>query len=313
MLAIIIPYYKYTFFEATLQSLANQTDKRFKVYIGDDASTENPTELLFNYKGQIDFVYHRFESNLGRTSLTKQWERCIALTEDEEWLMILGDDDALGNNVVEEFYLLLKSHKTECINLIRFCLQIIDSNGVFEKNDFLYQDYEPQQKLLERIFSIKETITINEFIFSRIVYNHNKGFVEFPLAWFSDYATWILFANMSGLYNIKNASVYWRLSGVNISSKSTDSKEIELKIKGLFLFISFLQQHFIIYEIKQKKFAYIHLKNLLSNLTALQSFKILVKFLFKQNCGVSREIIIEFILKKIKEKIRKVYENICST
>lgn len=38
MLAIIIPYYKFTFFEATLQSLANQTDQRFKVYIGDDAS-----------------------------------------------------------------------------------------------------------------------------------------------------------------------------------------------------------------------------------------------------------------------------------
>lgn len=41
MLAIIIPYYKFTFFEATLQSLANQTDQRFKVYIGDDASLED--------------------------------------------------------------------------------------------------------------------------------------------------------------------------------------------------------------------------------------------------------------------------------
>jgi hypothetical protein len=29
---LIIPYYKFTFFK-TLQSLANQTDKRFKVYI----------------------------------------------------------------------------------------------------------------------------------------------------------------------------------------------------------------------------------------------------------------------------------------
>ena len=35
MLAIVIPYYKYTFFEETLISLSNQTDKRFKIYIGD--------------------------------------------------------------------------------------------------------------------------------------------------------------------------------------------------------------------------------------------------------------------------------------
>lgn len=41
MLAIVIPYYKLTFFEETLQSLANQSDKRFKVYIGDDASPED--------------------------------------------------------------------------------------------------------------------------------------------------------------------------------------------------------------------------------------------------------------------------------
>ena len=48
MLAIVIPYFKLTFFEATLQSLANQTDKRFKVYIGDDASPESPIFLLEN-------------------------------------------------------------------------------------------------------------------------------------------------------------------------------------------------------------------------------------------------------------------------
>jgi hypothetical protein len=40
MLAIVIPYYKIRFFEATLQSVAIQTDKRFKVYIGNDASDE---------------------------------------------------------------------------------------------------------------------------------------------------------------------------------------------------------------------------------------------------------------------------------
>ena len=43
MLAIIIPYFKLLFFEETLQSLAIQTDKRFKVYIGDDASPEDPS------------------------------------------------------------------------------------------------------------------------------------------------------------------------------------------------------------------------------------------------------------------------------
>ena len=46
MLDIIIPYFKGAFFEKTLESLGNQTDKRFKVFIGDDASPENPDVLL---------------------------------------------------------------------------------------------------------------------------------------------------------------------------------------------------------------------------------------------------------------------------
>ena len=103
MLAIIIPYFKLTFFEATLDSLANQTDQRFKVYIGNDASLENPADLLEKYKGKFDFEYHRFEENLGGISLTQQWERCIKLSNDEEWFMILGDDDYLSKNVVSEF------------------------------------------------------------------------------------------------------------------------------------------------------------------------------------------------------------------
>ncbi len=56
MLAIIVPYYKYSFFESTLQSLAAQTNKNFKVYIGDDCSPENPADLLEKYKSRINFI-----------------------------------------------------------------------------------------------------------------------------------------------------------------------------------------------------------------------------------------------------------------
>jgi glycosyltransferase involved in cell wall biosynthesis len=45
-LTIVIPYYKSTLFEKTLQSLANQTNKIFTVYIGDDASLKNPIILI---------------------------------------------------------------------------------------------------------------------------------------------------------------------------------------------------------------------------------------------------------------------------
>ena len=49
-LAIVIPYYKINYFAETLESLAKQTDHRFHVYIGDDASLHSAEELLKNYE-----------------------------------------------------------------------------------------------------------------------------------------------------------------------------------------------------------------------------------------------------------------------
>jgi hypothetical protein len=79
-----------------LLSLKNQTNKQFTVYIGNDASSEDPSELLKKYNHDFAFRYKKFDSNQGSISLTKQWERCLKLIGDEPWVMILGDDDKLG-------------------------------------------------------------------------------------------------------------------------------------------------------------------------------------------------------------------------
>ena len=50
-LAIIIPAYKPDYLEETLESLTKQTNKDFKIYIGDDASPfylENIVELFID-------------------------------------------------------------------------------------------------------------------------------------------------------------------------------------------------------------------------------------------------------------------------
>lgn len=304
MLAIIIPYYKLSFFSATLDSLANQSDKRFNVYIGDDASRESCKALLEDYNEKFNFKYHRFETNLGGTSLTQQWERCIALSNNEEWLMVLGDDDVLDNNVVEEFYKLIEKNAFD-ISLIRFNHRIIDEYGELKSIDFQCKPYENTQDFLNKLLSMRETITASEFIFSREVYIKNNGFVDFPLAWFSDYATWLLFSKSNGIYQIQNASVYWRLSKMNISSKSQDILEIELKIRSLFLFMSFLQSFFNVEKQQQLAFAQEHLNGLLNNVTFYNALRVLKKSLFQFKFKYTELIILRYCLKKVQRKILK--------
>lgn len=66
-LAIIIPAYKENFLFETLQSLANQTNKDFNVYVGDDCSPYDLQSIVSRFEDRLDIHYVRFSENLGRT------------------------------------------------------------------------------------------------------------------------------------------------------------------------------------------------------------------------------------------------------
>lgn len=221
MLALVIPYYKLFFFEETLQSLANQTDKRFKVYIGDDASLEDPVDLIEKYKGQFDFVYHRFDSNFGSTSLVKQWERCIARIESEKWIMILGDDDYLETNVVASWY----KHYDEFYkksNVIRFASKSVNMklNGIIS-DSFTHPLWEKATDSYYRRFKGLTRSTLSEYVFSKESFL-NIGFRDFPLAWHSDDAAWLDFSNNKPIYTINESNVFVRFSERSISGNNED-------------------------------------------------------------------------------------------
>lgn len=298
MLAIVIPYYKLTFFEATLESLANQIDQRFKVYIGDDASLEDPTVLLEKYKGKFDFVYHRFESNLGGTSLVKQWERCITLSGNEEWIMILGDDDVLGENVMEQFYMNLHEIEKEGVNVVRFATQLINENsGIFSK-PFRHLKYETSGNSYYRKFKGKTRSSLSEYLFLRKSYSR-YGFVNYPLAWHSDDKAWLDFSESKMIYSINESIVFIRISDLSISGKN-DNRYLK-KIATLQFFENIIASNLQLfskqqrlellygYELVIKKIRKINTKEwLVLSLLYFKNFNLLVLIKFARRIFKSR-------------------------
>lgn len=231
MLAIVIPYFKLTFFEETLRSLANQTDKRFKVYIGDDASMEDPSALLEKYHGKFDFVYHHFETNLGGISLVKQWERCIAMTDDEEWILILGDDDVLGANVVQQFYSNVPNIiKTS--NVVRFATQILNEKTGTQSEIFLQPKFEMVADSYYRRFKGLTRSSLSEYVFSKAMYL-KYGFHDYPLGWHSDDRAWLDFSENKPILTINESIVFVRLSATSITGKK-DNEQLKNLASMLF-------------------------------------------------------------------------------
>ena len=236
MLAIVIPYYKFTFFEATLLSLSTQTDKRFKVYIGNDASSEDPSDLLERYYGKFDFIYHRFETNLGGISLVQQWERCIDMVAGEEWIMILGDDDTIGYNCVASFYEHIREVEQQKINVIRYATVVIDQNDTEISIVHTHPKYETSIDFLMRKFKGGTRSSLSEFIFKKDELLKVK-FKNLPLAWYSDILA-VLEVSVFGLiYTINEGVVSFRWSGENITSREDN---LVLKNIGTFQFYYYL-------------------------------------------------------------------------
>jgi len=222
LLAIVIPYFKYAFFEATLQSLTSQSDNRFQVYIGDDASPENPSLLLEKYEKSINLVYKRFENNLGSISLVNQWHRCLNMVQNEDWVMILCDDDVLSENCVAEFYASLYEINQHNINVIRYATVVIN-----EKDDRIskiheHPKFEKSSDFLMRKIKGGTRSSLSEFIFRKKVLLDTK-FKELPLAWYSDYLAVLECTYFQYMYTINNALVFFRLSELNITGRKDDS------------------------------------------------------------------------------------------
>lgn len=232
MLAIVIPYYKITYFEATLASLAAQTCKNFKVYIGDDASSEDPTMLLAKYETKFDFDYHRFETNLGANSLPQQWDRCIALAENEAWIMILGDDDYFDEMVIESWY---KHYDTfnQKANVIRFSSRIVDEKLQTISNLYSHNVWEkPSDSYYKRFKGISRS-SLSEHVFLKEAYQKHR-FIDYPLAWHSDDKAWLDFSEDKPIYSIDESTVFIRISGINISGKK-DNEDLKNVATAQFL------------------------------------------------------------------------------
>ncbi|MDT0686861.1 ATP-grasp fold amidoligase family protein [Autumnicola psychrophila] len=215
-LAIVIPYFKKQYFLECIESLAVQTNKNFTVYIGDDASPEEPLEIIKGFEGSLNIFYHRFSENLGGTSLTGQWHRCINLSAGERWLMILGDDDYISENYVEEFYKNLKEVEERNIKVVRFASRVVRSPSGDISRRFEHPKIEKSTNFVYRRYFEGSRGSLTEQIFRRDMFL-KYGFSDIPLGWGSDILAWMQFSEFGNNFSINTATAFFRISDYNIS------------------------------------------------------------------------------------------------
>lgn len=250
-LAIIIPFYKKKYFKKTLESLANQSDKNFYVYIGNDNSPEDIEDLLTEYTDKLNFNYKKFDQNLGANNLTLQWDRCIALSDKEEWIMVLGDDDVLDQKVVEKFYDHISKVETAQLKVIRFASQLIDEEENKTSTVYFNPIFEKAATSYIRTLKGKGRSTLSEHVFSRSAYERH-GFKHFPVAFGSDNVAWLEFPDMGNIYSINSAFVSVRISKEHLSSRDDNGLRYQ-KREGIYLFNRYIIENYASFFAEDEK------------------------------------------------------------
>jgi glycosyltransferase involved in cell wall biosynthesis len=240
-LAIIIPAYKDIFLRKTLSSLASQTCKDFMVYIGDDNSPNDLKTICNDFNSKLNIEYTKFPNNIGARNIIRQWERCIDLSKNENWIWLFSDDDIADPCCVEVFLKTINKDN-EKFDVYRFNTRVIDDED--------HVIAEPKESpFIESSINMAYSILLGErgnsmpdHIFSRKIYNE-LGFVHTDFAQSADWGTSISFAFNTGICTMSGAKVNWRCGNYNISGLASTKKVQMFKgyIQFLIWFINFYQ------------------------------------------------------------------------
>jgi glycosyltransferase involved in cell wall biosynthesis len=233
-LAVVIAAYKPDFLAKALACLVRQTDQQFNLYICDDASPADIQGIVRSALGSRPHVYKRFEKNLGGVSLSKQWNRCVAVTS-EPWVWLFSDDDLMDDTCVEAFHKFLETDE-ESADVLHFSLRRVDEDDKVTEPVSVDLDRETWLEFAYGHFMGWRIVSSQNLLFRRSTFEREGGFLDLPSGWHGDAATVIALGQYGAIRRIPGPRVFWRSSRQSITSdRSVRARTKKLRAACLFL------------------------------------------------------------------------------
>lgn len=231
--SFVLPAYKGDFLRSAIESILAQTYKDFELVIVNDCSPCDLKSIVMSFDDPR-ISYYENEENRGGIDLIGHWNSCIARSQGT-FVVIASDDDAYDSHYLEEMMLLVDKYPQ--VDLFHCRIRYVDVN------DNILQLSQPANEIetcadfvCQRLFWGRKQAA-PEFMFKKTIWEKVGGMVNFPLAWYSDDATWNVFSQKGVAYSSK-ILLSFRMSGQNLST--IGSKCLE-KIDAMKLYVEWLK------------------------------------------------------------------------
>ena len=223
--SIGIPAYKATFLKECIDSILNQTFLDYELIIVNDASPEDIDSIVNSYSDSR-IRYFKNAKNFGAENLVDNWNKCLTFALGE-YFILMGDDDMMCSDYLEEFNRLINKHPKLSVYHCRS--MIIDENSNFITLTETRPEFESVYENIWHCITEKRVQFISDFVYQRKLLVKNGGFYKIPLAWASDDISAYIASMGNGIANTNKPVFNYRKNAQTISS----SGNFEFKLQAI--------------------------------------------------------------------------------
>jgi len=237
LVSFIMPAYKAKFLADSIQSILNQSFKNFELIILNDKS---PDDILTIVKSFNDsrIKYYENDVNIGGKNLVDNWNKCLSYAKGK-WGILATDDDVYDESFLNE--LISLSNRYSNVKLFHSRINVIDDKNNLLRISGPLNEYETFEEFVFHNIIAMRMQSVGEFMFCIESLRILGGFVQMPLAWGSDGATWCALSKPNGIVSSYKPLFSFRESGINISTlKSNMFQKVNARIEFLNYFDKYI-------------------------------------------------------------------------
>ncbi len=237
--SICIPAYKSQFLNECIRSILEQSNGDFELIVLNDCSPEPVGQIVASFT-DTRIQYHENESNVGGVRLTDNWNKCLSLAQGQ-YIMVMGDDDRLEPDYLEEFSRLIVAYPG--LDVYHCRSLIIDDDGRAIRLSPACPSYERVcDNIWHRLLQLRSQY-ISDFVYRADALRKQGGFYELPLAWGSDDITAYSTSAEKGIAHTNKPVFNYRSNSLSISSSGNDLEKMRANLGYAKWLGNFLERH----------------------------------------------------------------------
>lgn len=222
-----VPAFKSAFLKECIESILNQTYAEFELIIINDASPNPINEIISLFK-DTRIKFFRNDQNIGAKDVVKNWNKCLQLAIGD-YFILMGDDDKMEPNFLQEFDLLIKKYPN--LDIYHCRSKIINAQSEVISLTPSWPEYETvYDNIWHRIKGFRMQF-ISDFVYKTQALKDSGGFYFLPLAWASDDITAYKQIGSKGIAHTNFCLLNYRNSPITISNSGNINFKL-LAIQG---------------------------------------------------------------------------------